>query len=125
MKMPRFIANAAFCCAVALSLTEVPAREVSGVAILPAVRVAGGDLRLNGVGVRKEKVLFKAYVIALYLEEFTTNAKVAIQTDETKRIVIIMLREVGRERFIQAMEEGIMRKLPACDANPPCPARPP
>jgi hypothetical protein len=61
------------------------------------------------MGVRREKVFFKAYVIALYLEEPTTDARVAIQTDEAKRVVITMLRDVGREMFVQAMEAGIRR----------------
>jgi hypothetical protein len=101
--------NATFCCAVALSLTEAQTREVSGVAMPAAVSVAGRDLRLNGMGVRREKVFFKAYVIALYLEELTTDARVTIQTDQAKRIVITMLRNVSRERFVEAMEAGIMR----------------
>jgi len=109
MKVRSFIAKASFCCAVALSMTEVQAREVSGVTMPAAVSVAGKDLRLNGMGVRREKVFFKAYVIALYLEEPTTEARIAIQTDETKRIVITMLRDVGREMFVQAMESGIRR----------------
>jgi hypothetical protein len=74
-----------------------------------AVSVAGRDLRLNGMGVRREKVFFKPYVIALYLEELTTDARVAIQTDQAKHIVITMLRDVSRKRFVEAMEAGIMR----------------
>jgi hypothetical protein len=53
--------------------------------------VASGDnkeLRLNGMGLRKEKALFKVYVVALYLEQPTTDAQAAIATDEEKRIVI-------------------------------------
>jgi len=56
-------------------MTEVQAREVSGVTMPAAVSVEGRDLRLNGMGVRREKVFFKAYVIALYLEEPTTEAR--------------------------------------------------
>jgi hypothetical protein len=109
MKAIGFIAKAAFCCAAALGMTEVRAREVSGVTMPEAVRVEGGDLRLNGMGVRREKVLFKAYVIALYLAEPTTEARIAIRTDEVKRVVITMLRDVGREVFAQAIESGVMR----------------
>jgi len=81
-------------------MTEVQAREVSDVTMPAAVSVAGKDLRLNGMGVRREKVFFKAYVIALYLEEPTTEARIAIQTDEAKRVVITMLRDVGREMLM-------------------------
>src|ERR1019366_4316846 len=109
MRVRRFIAQATFCCVVALSMTDVQASEVSGVNMPANVSVAGRVLRLNGMGVRREKVFFKAYVIALYLEEPSTDARVAIQTDEAKRVVITMLRDVGREMFVQAMEAGIRR----------------
>jgi hypothetical protein len=109
MELTGFIAKACFYFAASLSLMEAQAREVSGVTMPTVVSVAGGDLRLNGMGVRKEKVLFKAYVIALYLKRPTREARVAIQTDEAKRVVITMLRDIGRETFIRAMESGIMR----------------
>jgi hypothetical protein len=109
MKAIGFSAKAAFCCAAALGMTEVQAREVSGVTMPEAVRVEGEDLRLNGMGVRREMVLFKAYVIALYLEKPTTEGRIAIRTDEARRVVITMLRDVGREVFVQAIESGVMR----------------
>ena len=90
-------------------MTEIQAREVLGVTMPEVVNVAGGNLRLNGMGVRTEKVFFKAYVIALYLEKPTTDARVAIQTDETRRVVITMLRAVGRDTFVQAIESAFMR----------------
>ena len=109
MRVRSFFAAASFCCAAALSLTEVQARQVSGVTMPEVVKVAGGNLLLNGMGVRKEKILFKAYVIALYLERPTTEAQVAIQADEAKRVVITMLRDISRDIFVQAMESGITR----------------
>jgi hypothetical protein len=66
-------------------------------------------------------ILFKGYVIALYLKTPTADAHVAIQADEAKRIVITMLRNVGREMFVQAIESGIMRnsgaEMPALRAR--------
>ena len=73
------------------------------------VSVAGRELRLNGMDVRKEKAFLKVYVVALYLERPTPDARAAITTDEAKRIVIRMLRDVSREQFVQAVETGIMR----------------
>lgn len=78
--------------------------------------VASGDnkeLRLNGMGLRKEKALFKVYVVALYLEQPTTDARAAITTDEEKRIVISMLRDLSREEFVQAVDAAIMRNSSA------------
>ena len=121
MRVRNFIAKGLFCCAAALGMTRVQAREVSGVTMPDEVNVAAEKLRLNGMGVRREKIFFKGYVIALYLEKPTTDAQTAIQTDEAKRIVITMLRNVGREMFVQAIESGIMRnsgsEMPALRAR--------
>lgn len=61
------------------------------------------------MGVRREDLFFKAYVIALYLQMPATRAQTAIQADEVKRDVITMLRDVRRKMFIQAIEDGIIR----------------
>jgi hypothetical protein len=117
----KFIATGFFCCATALDPTGVQAREVSGVAMPDAVNVAGERLRLNGMGVRHEMVFFRGYVIALYLENPTTDGKIAIQADKTKRIAITMLRNVSRAMFVQAIESGITRnsgaEMPALRAR--------
>ena len=107
--MRNFITKGAFCCAAALGVTSVQAREVSGVTMPNEVNVAGEKLRLNGMGVRHEMIFFRGYVIALYLQKPTTDAQIAIQADEAKRIAITMLRNVSRELFVQAIESGIMR----------------
>ena len=121
MRMRSLVAKACFCCVTALGITRAQAREVSGITMPDAVNIAGEKLRLNGMGVRREKIFFKGYVIALYLEKPTTDAQTAIQADEAKRIVITMLRNVGREMFVQAIESGIMRnsasEMPALRAR--------
>jgi Chalcone isomerase-like len=53
--------------------------------------------------------IFQIYVIALYLESPTSDARNAIKADEAKRIVLTMLRDVSRERFVQAVEEDMER----------------
>ena len=65
------------------------------------------------MGLRKEKALFKVYVVALYLEHPTTDARAAIKTDEEKRIVISMLRDLSREQFVHAVDAAIMRNSSA------------
>jgi hypothetical protein len=93
----------------ALSMATVRAGEVSGVSMPDAVSVAGRGLRLNGMGRRVETALFKAYVIGLYLEKPTKSARAAIATDEAKRVVLTMLRDVSREAFVEAVETGFTR----------------
>ena len=100
---------AVFSCAVARSAAAVPERVVSGVAMPEVISVAGKDLRLNGMGLRKMHILFDVYVVGLYLEKPTTDAQSAIKTDEAKRIDLVMLRDASREQFVQAVKEGILR----------------
>jgi len=60
-------------------------------------------------------------VVGLYLEQPTSDPTVAIRTDEAKRIVISMLRDVSREMFVQAVEKAVMRnsgaEMPALRAR--------
>ena len=110
--MRNLIATVAFCCAATLSGAAVPGREVSGINMPEVARVADKELHLNGMGVRK-KAFFRVYVAALYLEHPTPDAQAAITSDEEKRIVLSMLRDVSRERFVQAVETAIMRNSSA------------
>ncbi len=104
-----FAAKAAFFWALALSVAVVHAREVSGISFPEVVSVVGRQLRLNGVGVLKKAIFVKVYVVGLYLEKPTTEARAAITIDEAKRIVIGMRSDVSRQAFVQAVETAIMR----------------
>lgn len=100
---------AASCSVAALGVGAAGERTVSGVSLPEVITVAGKELRLNGMGLRKVKIFFSVYVIALYLEEPTQDAQKAITTDEVKRMVIVMLRDASRAQFVQSMKEGILR----------------
>jgi hypothetical protein len=104
----KFIAMTSFCCAAALS-GPAGAREVSGVSVPSTASVADKKLTLNGAGVRKEMAFFKVYVVALYLERPTSDARAAITSDQEKHIVLSMLRAVSREQFVEALETAIVR----------------
>jgi hypothetical protein len=54
-------------------------------------------------------MVFNVYVIGLYLETRTSDALAAIKADEGKRIVLTMLRDVSRARFVQAVEKCMAR----------------
>jgi Chalcone isomerase-like len=111
VKMRGFIA-AATCCEMVLSVAGASLHQVSGISMPEVVTVGGFELRLNGMGLFKES-LSKVYVAGLYLEEPTADAQTAIDTDEAKRIVLVMLRAVDREAFVQAVETGILRNSSA------------
>ena len=75
------------------------ARDLAGVTMPEKISVSGKQLQLNGMGVGT-KAFFKVYVIALYLESPTSDTRTAIKADEAKRIVLTMLRDVSREKFV-------------------------
>jgi hypothetical protein len=85
------------------------ARDVSGVSLPEVVSVNGEDLALNGAGVRREKAFFDVYVIGLYLQNKTSDAVAAIAADQPKRISLTMLRDVSREKFVEAVEKCMVR----------------
>ena len=107
--MSAITAKTVFCCVAALSVHAARSAEVAGVSMPKVISVAGVELRLTGMGVLKKAIFFKVYVAGLYLEKPTSDPEVAITTDQAKRIVISMLRDVSREKFVQAVETGIMR----------------
>ena len=83
-----------------LSMTEVsnPQRVRHYHADTNKLHGRGPPVEWDG-GAQGKGLSSQAYVIALYLKTPTTDAETAIQTDEAKRIVITMLRDVGRETF--------------------------
>jgi hypothetical protein len=89
------------------------ARDVSGVNLPEVVSVNGEDLSLNGAGVRREKAFFDVYVIGLYLQNKTSDAVAAITADQPKRISLTMLRDVSREKFVEAVEKCMVRSAGA------------
>ena len=102
----KFIAISLLCCAAAIS-GPPGGREVSGVSVPATATIADKALTLNGVGVRKEKTFFKVYVVALYLEQPTSDAGAAITSDQEKHVVLSMLRAVSRQQFVDALETAI------------------
>jgi len=76
---------------------------------MPEVVTADGTvLALNGAGIGK-KIFVHVYVIGLYLERKTTDAGTAITSDQAKRIALVMLRNVSRQQFVQAVEKDMIR----------------
>jgi hypothetical protein len=88
------------------------AREVAGVTLEESTRAGGKELKLNGAGVRK-KSLFKVYVAGLYLERPTASAEEAITSEQPKRMVLVMTRNVGHDQFAQAVVDGFQRNSAA------------
>lgn len=90
--------------------TPAQAVEVAGVKVEDVAKVGGKDLVLNGAGLRK-KVVFKVYVVGVYLSEKKSTAAEVLAAAGPKRFKLVMMREltgaeVG-ETFMAAVEKNI------------------
>lgn len=94
----------------ALSLFALPtlAQVVVSEVRLPETRqVEGETLQLNGAGLRTKVV--KVYVGGLYLEEPTTDAQEAIQSQQTKRMELHVLRDLSKAQVAETIMEGFRK----------------
>lgn len=89
-----------------LALGQAVAAEVAGVKYDDAAKVAGKELKLNGLGVRT-KVIVKVYTAGLYLPEKTGDAAAAQKMDGPRRVRLVMLRDVSSEDFGEAFMTGL------------------
>lgn len=101
------VAAAVILCALINSVSSAYARDPAGETMPEILRDNGRVLALNGTGVGT-KILVHVYAIGLYLERKTTDARTAIASDEAKRIALVMLRNVSRQQFVQAVERGMV-----------------
>ncbi len=100
--------------ALALCLVAFPggAVEVAGVKVPDTVTVEGKTLKLNGAGLRT-KVVFKVYVLGLYLEATSKDAATIISSDQVKSIRMSYLREVAGPKISETIAEGFERNSKA------------
>jgi Chalcone isomerase-like len=72
-----------------------------------SVTAAGGDLVLNGLGIRKATLLsIKVYVAGLYLPQKSRDAAGILRSDGRWRLVLRFVRDVGAGDIRDAFQEG-------------------
>lgn len=104
----RFLAF--FCLfALPLSITSLPALEISGVHVPPTARVGEQDLALRGADLLRWKWVVKIYVAALYLPPQQTKAQVL--DDGPRRIAFHYRRGFTAEQLVEATNGTITRGL--------------
>lgn len=94
--------------------SNATAVEVAGVRLDDSVRLANQDLRLNGAGVRS-KLIFKVYVVGLYLPEKKTSTSDVLAATGARRVSIVMLRDVASDEFAKAFATGIEQNTDAAE----------
>lgn len=88
------------------------AGEVAGVKMADTITVEGKTLKLNGMGLRT-KVVFKVYVLGLYLETPSKDPAAIISSDQVKSIRMSYLREVAGAKISETITEGFERNSKA------------
>ena len=96
------------------------AAELEGVRMDEKVRVGAQELQLNGMGLRN-RVFFKVYVAGLYLPQKAQSADQVLRMAGSKRVSIVMLRDVGAETFVASLVDALKDNLsePAASALKP------
>lgn len=85
------------------------AAEIEGVRFAESASAAGERLRLHGFGLLRYKVLFRAYVAALYLGEDTSPEEVL--SDIPKRLEIEYFWPIAGEDFGRAADTLLEQRL--------------
>jgi hypothetical protein len=96
-------------CAALAGPSSAAAREVAGVVLPDVSRVAGRELRLNGMGQLKRKLFCTVYVMGLYLEQPTRDARQALAEDAARRIVLVMRHDVERDRLVEEVGKSLAK----------------
>lgn len=92
-----------------LASGQAVAAEVAGVKVDEKVQLNGSELLLNGAGLRT-RFMFKVYVAALYLQRKTTSSAEVLDAP-TRRVSMLMLREVDADSMFGALRDGLRDNL--------------
>jgi hypothetical protein len=101
--LQRSIGALAFTMALALPAMAV---EVEGIKIDDSAKVGGKELKLNGAGVRT-RVMFKVYVMGLYLAEKKKTTADVLAADGPRRFTLVMMRDVSGSDLGEAFMAGL------------------
>lgn len=86
------------------------AAEVAGVKFADEVKVAGKELKLNGLGVRS-KFIVKVYAAGLYLTEKKTTPEEIYKIDGPRRVTLVFLRDISSDDFGTGFMGGLNNNL--------------
>ena len=99
---------------IATSPAEAQDKEVLGVRFAETAVVAGKQLTLNGVGYFKKFGFLKVYVVGLYLETPSRDARQIIESEQVKYMVTHYLTDQATAKRLRA---GFVKLTEKC--NPP------
>ncbi len=84
------------------------AAEIAGVTLPEKVKVGGQELKLNGLALLK-KLVFRVYVVALYLPVPAHDAGAVVDPDVPKALILHFLRAVSRDDLVTPLTGDFAR----------------
>jgi len=90
--------------------------EISGIKLDDPLDLHGMQLPLNGAGIRY-KVIFKVYVVGLYLGKKAATPEDAYAAQGPKRISITMLREIDSNELGKAFTKAFQDNAPKTEIS--------
>lgn len=90
--------------------------EISGIKLGDPLDLHGMQLPLNGAGIRY-KVIFKVYVVGLYLGKKAATPEDAYAAQGPKRISITMLREIDSNELGKAFTKAFQDNAPKTEMS--------
>ncbi len=97
--------------AAAASAAPAAGLELAGHEIPETAEVGGRPLVLNGAGVR-QKLLFRIYVCALYLEERSADPAAILSADRAWQVVMHFTRNITHHQVLDAFTEAFEHNSP-------------
>ena len=93
--------------------------EIEGIKLPSRVQIgaAGSDLALNGAGVRS-RFIFKVYVAALYLSAPTEDGESILRSDEPRRFVMYLLRDLSAKQINASIGDALRETLTPAERRP-------
>lgn len=91
------------------------AAELEGVRMDDRLRIGATEVQLNGMGLRT-RVFFKVYVAGLYLPQKAQSADQVLRMGGSKRVSIVMLRDVGADTFVASLVDALKDNLSDAEA---------
>lgn len=87
---------------------NLSATTLDGISFADKINVAGTDLVLNGIGIRKATFLnIKVYYGALYLDTKTKEPSSFLTSASPKQVIMHFVREVEAKKLKVAFSEGM------------------
>ncbi len=93
-----------------LAAPAAEAKSCGGVVYAESKAVSGKTLTLNGMGIREATVLkVDVYVAGLYLENRSNDGAAIAKSEQTKQMVLTLVRDVDAKDMNEAIESGFKK----------------